>query len=89
MWNATQEESTKGRTQIKKNSDGTFTSKEVAKEKRGNVHWIIAEAKREQGSCNHIDNPEAPVILLGNLDEVEAEAIAWRNNQKMPEVEAS
>lgn len=71
------EESTKGRTQTKKNSDGTFTSKEVAKEKRGNVHWIIAEAKREQGSCNHIDNPEAPIILLGNLDEVEAEAIAW------------
>lgn len=71
------EESTKGRTQTKKNSDGTFTSKEVAKEKRGNVHWIIAEAKREQGSCNHIDNPEAPIILLGNLDEVEVEAIAW------------
>ena len=71
------EESIKGQTITRKKANGTFSSKEVAKEKRGNVHWIIAEAKREQGSCNHIDNPEAPVILLGNLDEVEAEAIAW------------
>lgn len=71
------EESTKGRTQTKKNSDGTYTSKEVAKEKRGNVRWVIAEAKREQDSCYHIDSPQPPVVLLGNLDQVEAEATKW------------
>lgn len=71
------EESTKQRTQTKKKSDGTFSSKEIAKEKRGNVRWIIAEAKREEDSCYHIDNPQPPIIIMGNLDEVEAEATAW------------
>ena len=71
------EESTKGRTQTKKNADGTFSSKEVAKEKRGNVRWVIAEAKREQDSCYHLDSPQPPTVLLGNLDQVEQEATAW------------
>ena len=71
------EESTKGRTQTKKNSDGTFSSKEVAKEKRGNVRWVIAEAKREQNSCYHLDSPQPPLVLLGDLDQVEQEATAW------------
>ena len=52
------EESTKGRTQTKKKSDGTYTSKEVGKDKRGNVRWVIAEAKREQDSCHHIEAPQ-------------------------------
>ena len=71
------EESTKQRTQTKKQSDGTFKSKEVAKEKRGNIKWVIDEAKREQNSCYHIDNPQAPIVLMGNLDEVQAEATVW------------
>ena len=71
------EESTKQRTQTKKNADGTFSSKEVAKEKRGNVRWVIAEAKREQDSCYHLDSPQPPTVLLGNLDQVEQEATAW------------
>lgn len=71
------EESSKGRTQTKKNSDGTYTSKEVAKEKRGNVRWVIAEAKREQNSCHHIDSPQPPLVLLGDLDQVEQEATRW------------
>ena len=71
------EESNKGRTQTKKNSDGTYTSKEVAKEKRGNVRWVIAEAKREQNSCHHIDSPQPPLVLLGDLDQVEQEATRW------------
>lgn len=71
------EESTKQRTQTKKQSDGTFKSKEVAKEKRGNVSWVIAEAMREQDSCYHIENPQSPIILLGDLDTVEQKSIAW------------
>ena len=71
------EESTKQRTQTKKNADGTFSSKEVQKEKRGNIKWIIDEAKREQNSCYHIDNPQAPIVLLGDLDKVQEEAIQW------------
>lgn len=71
------EESKKGRTQTKKNSDGTFSSKEVEKEKRGNVSWVIAEAKREPDSCYHIENPLPPIVLIGDLDNVEAEANQW------------
>lgn len=71
------EESKKQKTQCKKNSDGTFSSKEVAKEKRGNVRWVIAEAKREQNSCHHIDSPQPPTVLLGDLDQVEQEATRW------------
>lgn len=71
------EESTKGRTQTKKNSDGTYTSKEVGKDKRGNVRWVIAEAKREQNSCYHLDSPQPPTVLLGDLDQVEQEATRW------------
>lgn len=71
------EESTKGRTQTKKNSDGTYTSKEVAKEKKGGVRWVIAEAKREQNSCYHLDSPQPPTVLLGDLDQVEQEATRW------------
>lgn len=71
------EESTKQRTQTKKNADGSFSSKEVAKEKRGNISWVIDEAKREQDSCYHIEAPQPPIVLLGNLDEVREEATAW------------
>ena len=71
------EESKKQKTQCKKNSDGTFSSKEVGKDKRGNVRWIIAEAKREQNSCYHLDSPQPPLVLLGDLDQVEQEATAW------------
>ena len=71
------EESTKQRTQTKKNSDGTFSSKEVAKEKRGNVRWVIAEAKREADSCYHIEAPQPPIVLMGDLDQVEQEATRW------------
>ncbi len=71
------EESTKQRTQTKKNSDGTFSSKEVAREKRGNISWVIDEAKREPDSCYHIEAPKPPIVILGNLDEVREEATKW------------
>lgn len=71
------EESSKQRTQTKKNADGTFSTKEIEKTKKGNVRWIIAEAKREPGNCYHVANPEPPNILLGDLDEVEKEANRW------------
>lgn len=71
------EESKKQRTQTKKNADGTFSSKEVSKGKQGNVRYVIAEAKREPGECDHVDNPQPPTVLLGDLDQVEQEATEW------------
>ena len=71
------EESNKEQTIAKKKSDGTFSSKEVAKKKVGSVRTIIAEAKREEGNCPHIDSPKPPTVLLGDLDQVEQEATKW------------
>lgn len=71
------EESIKKRTQTKKNYDGTYSSKEIAKEKKGNVSWVIGEAKRDQGCCYHIENPQPPIVLIGNLDLVAAQAHQW------------
>ena len=71
------EESNKQQTIAKKKSDGTFSSKEVAKKKGGSVRTIIAEAKREESNCPHIEAPQPPIVLLGNLDQVEQEATAW------------
>ena len=71
------EESTKEQTIAKKKSDGTFSSKEVAKKKGGSVRTIIAEAKREEGNCPHIEAPQPPIVLLGDLDQVEQEATRW------------
>lgn len=76
------EESTKQRTQTKKNADGTFTSKEVEKKKDGSVSSIISEAKRDLESCPHIKNPQPPIVLMGDLDQVEAEALAWADQAK-------
>jgi len=42
--------------------------------KRGvNVRYVIAEAKREAGACEHVENPKAPSLVYGiTLDELEA-----------------
>lgn len=71
------EESNKQQTIAKKKADGTFSSKEVAKKKGGSVRTIIAEAKREESNCPHIEAPQAPIVLMGNLDQVEQEATRW------------
>ena len=71
------EESKKGQTITKKKSDGTFSSKEVAKGKKGNIRYVIAETGREPGNCDHVDNPQPPLIVMGNLDQVEQEATEW------------
>lgn len=38
-----------------------------------NVRYVIAEAMREAGACDHVKNPEAPSLVFGMpLDELEA-----------------
>ena len=43
-----------------------------AKQARPTVDGVIGEAKRESGYVPHIEHPQAPVMLLGSFDSVEA-----------------
>ena len=48
------------------------------------VRDIIAEAKREEGNCPHVENPKPPLLLYGkNLDEVEKLAYKYHENTKL------
>lgn len=48
------------------------------------VRDIIAEAKREEGNCPHVENPKPPILLYGkNLDEVEKLAYEYHENTKL------
>jgi len=53
--------------------------------KRGvNVRYVIAEAKREAGACEHVENPEAPSLVYGiTLDELEALHDEMADNARM------
>ena len=46
------------------------------------IRDVIAEAKREIGNHHHITNPEVPQVLFGDLDDAEADAVAWADNSK-------
>lgn len=53
-------------------------SKQKSKGKGGlSVRQVIAEAGREPGNCPHVQEPQAPEILFGSLDQAEAEATSW------------
>lgn len=46
------------------------------------IRDVIAEAKREIGNYHHITSPKPPEVLLGDLDDAEADAVAWADNSK-------
>jgi chemotaxis protein histidine kinase CheA len=54
------------------------------KKKDGNtVSRILAEARREEGSCSHIENPQPHELVWGmTLDEVEARVDEWASQAK-------
>ena len=70
------EESTKGRTQTKRNQMAPTQARRLART-RGAMFVGSSQKKREQDSCHHIEAPQPPTVLMGNLDQVEAEATAW------------
>lgn len=67
----------------KKKNDGK--SDKYKKESKGrSVREIIAEAKRENGNCPHVENPEDPKLLYGvDLDQVEKLAYEYHENTKI------
>lgn len=66
----------------KKKNDG---KEKYNNETKGrSVRDIIAEAKRENGNCPHVENPKPPVLLYGkNLDEVEKLAYEYHDKTKL------
>ena len=67
----------------KKKNDGK--NEKYKKESKGrSVREIIAEAKRENGNCPHVENPEDPKLLYGvDLDQVEKLAYEYHENTKI------
>ena len=67
----------------KKKNDGS--NDKYKKETKGrSVRDVIAEAKRENGNCPHVENPEDPILLFGvGLDEVERLAYEYHENTKI------
>lgn len=67
----------------KKKNDGK--NDKYKKESKGrSVREIIAEAKRENGNCPHVENPEDPKLLYGvDLDQVEKLAYEYHENTKI------
>lgn len=47
-----------------------------------NAKDVIAEARREPGHCNHVQEPQKPNVLFGDIDQVEAQAEAWAEQAK-------
>lgn len=66
----------------KKKNDG---KEKYNKETKGrSVRDIIAEAKREEGNCPHVENPTEPILLYGKiLDEVERLVYEYHDKTKL------
>lgn len=66
----------------KKKNDG---KEKYNKETKGrSVRDIIAEAKREEGNCPHVENPTEPILLYGkSLDEVERLVYEYHDKTKL------
>lgn len=71
------EESKKQQTITRKTKDGSFLSVEVDKGKSGGVRYVIAEGGREEDNAPHVKHPQPPIILMGDLKQVEQEAYDW------------
>lgn len=54
-------------------------AREASKQKAGSlsVRDVIAEAGREPGNCPHVEEPQAPEILHGSLEDAERSANEW------------
>ena len=73
-----------GRVVSKKTKNNGSNDKYKKETKGRSVREIIAEAKRENGNCPHVENPKDPILLFGvGLDEVEKLAYEYHDNTKI------
>lgn len=44
------------------------------------VRDVVAEASREPGNCPHVEQPQPPSVIFGDLDQVEQEVNTWADS---------
>lgn len=54
------------------------------KENSNTVSTILAEATRQVGFCDHVENPLPPVPIYGNINNVSQKCQAWLDETKDP-----
>lgn len=54
------------------------------KENNNTVTTILAEATRQVGFCNHVENPLPPVPIYGNINKVSEKCQEWLDETKDP-----
>lgn len=54
------------------------------KENSNTVATILAEATRQNGFCNHVENPLPPVPIYGNIENVSQKCQEWLDETKDP-----
>jgi len=47
-----------------------------------NIRQVIAEANREPSNCPHVEYPQPPIVLIGDLHQAEEDANAWAEQAK-------
>jgi hypothetical protein len=67
---------------LRANQQGGKNAKFNKEVKARTVSEVLGEVLRKEGFCNHIQEPEAPGVLYGDLSNIEADCKAYHQNHK-------
>lgn len=67
---------------LKANQQGGKNSKFNKEVKARTVSEVMGETLRKEGFCNHVEEPEAPGVLYGDLNAVEALCVDYHKKHK-------
>lgn len=67
---------------LQANQQGGKNAKFNKEVKARTVSEVLGEVLRKEGFCNHIQEPEAPGVLYGDLNNIEADCKAYHQNHK-------
>lgn len=67
---------------LKANAQGGKNAKFNKEVKARTVREVLGEALRKEGFCNHVQEPEAPGVLYGDLNAIEALCVDYHKNHK-------
>ena len=67
---------------LRANQQGGKNAKFNKEVKARTVREVLGEVLRKDGFCNHIQEPEAPGVLYGDLNNIETDCKAYHQNHK-------
>ena len=67
---------------LRANQQGGKNAKFNKEVKARTVSEVLGEVLRKEGFCNHIQEPEAPGVLYGDLSNIQADCKAYNQNHK-------